>query len=204
MSETHLKFAGQPEAVQRHALEAIVRGEPVLMEALRVLRDMALSDHYIASGAIYNTVWNALTGKPPLTGIKDIDVIYFDDSDLSYEAEDRVIKAVEARLRQLPVPVETRNQARVHLWFPERFGFVVPPLSSSKDSLLRYASRTHAVAVRLEPDDTLTIDAPFGLDDFFALRVTPNLAWNNRATHYEKAERAKSIWPEIEIIAWVV
>ena len=69
------------------------------------------------AGAIYNEVWNHLTGRPALTGVNDIDVFYFDDSDIGWDAEDRVIKAVEARFAGLPVPVQVRNQARVHLWF---------------------------------------------------------------------------------------
>ncbi len=184
------------------AVEAIIRAEPILMDALERLLAMALPDHYIASGAIYNTVWNSLTGKPPLTGIKDIDVVYFDDGDLSYEAEDAVIKAVDAQLGHLPVPVETRNQARVHLWFPDRFGFSVPPLRSSAESLGRYASKTHAVAARLERDGSLTLEAPFGLDDMFSFRITPNPACDNRRTHHEKGERAKSVWPQVEIVPW--
>lgn len=202
MQNDHLRFAGASPTEQRAALETIIRKQSVLMEALETLQSMALPDHYIGSGAIYNTVWNALTGKPPLTGIKDIDVIYFDDSDLSYEAEDDVIRAVEAKLAHLPIPIETRNQARVHLWFPQRFGFSVPPLASSAASLLRYASKTHAVAARLEDDGTMTLEAPFGLDDIFSFRITPNHAYDNRQTHTEKALRAKKIWPEIEIVPW--
>ncbi|WP_404402402.1 nucleotidyltransferase family protein [Pelagibacterium halotolerans] len=198
----HLKWAGKSDTVQRAALESIVRGHDVLMDVLVGLREMDLPDHLIGSGAIYNAVWSHLTGKPLLTGTKDIDVIYFDGSDLSYEAEDRVIRTVENRFADLSVPVEVRNQARVHLWFPDRFGFAVPPLARTKDALLRYASKTHAVAVRLETDDSLTIEAPFGLEDMFAFRITPNHALDNKYTHHEKGARAKTIWPEIEVVPW--
>ncbi|MDB5536071.1 MAG: nucleotidyltransferase family protein, partial [Devosia sp.] len=161
-----------------------------------------LPDGWVVAGAIYNAVWNHLTGRAALTGIKDVDLIYFDGSDLSYEAEDRVIKAAEKVFAGLPLPVEVRNQARVHLWFPQRFGISVTPLTHSKEALTRYASRTHAVAVRLEPDDRLTIEAPFGLDDLFALRITPNPALDNRAAHEAKGARAKSVWPEITVVPW--
>ncbi|MCD7060466.1 nucleotidyltransferase family protein [Pelagibacterium xiamenense] len=200
--DAHLKWAGRPDDEQRAALEAIVRGHAVLMEVLEGLRAMELPDHLVGSGAIYNAVWSHLTGKPLLTGTKDIDVIYFDDSDLSYEAEDAVIRSVVSRFAHLPVPVEVRNQARVHLWFPERFGFAVPPLERTKDALLRYASKTHAVAIRLEADGALTIEAPFGLDDMFAFRITPNRSLDNKYTHHEKGARAKAIWPEIEVVPW--
>jgi hypothetical protein len=201
MSE-HLRYAGAGPERQRQALEDIVRAQPVLMAVLEGLRAMALSDSWLVSGAVYNMVWNQLTGRPALTGIKDVDLIYFDDSDLSYEAEDQVIKAAELAFVGLPLPVEVRNQARVHLWFPQKFGISVTPLTHSTEALTRYASRTHAVAVRLEADNTLTIEAPFGLGDMFAFRITPNAALDNRAAHDAKGARAKSVWPEITVVPW--
>ncbi len=95
-----------------------------------------------------------------------------------------------------------RNQARVHLWFSERFGFDYPQLTCSADMMLYFATRTHAVAARLEADGTISIHAPFGLDDMFSFRVTPNPVLPNRATHERKAARAKAIWPELEIVPW--
>lgn len=198
----HLRFAGAEPAVQRQVLEGIVRGEPVLMTVLEGLRELDLPDPLLGSGAIYNTVWNVLTGRPALTGIKDADVVYFDGRDLSYEAEDAVIQRAAARFEGLPIPVEVRNQARVHIWFPQKFGTPYPQLRSSAEMMLYFASKTHAVAARLETDDSISIFSPFGLDDIFAFRVTPNPALDNRLTHHAKAERNKAIWPELTIVPW--
>jgi uncharacterized protein len=203
MSE-HLRYAGVDPARQRQALEEIVRSQPVLMSVLEGLRDLALADGWLVSGAIYNTVWNVLTRRPALTGIKDIDLIYFEGGDLSYEAEDVVIKAAERRFAGLPLPVEVRNQARVHVWFPQRFGIVVTPLTHATESLTRYASRTHAVAARLEADGTMRIEAPFGLDDIFGFRVTPNAVLDNRAAHEAKGARAMTVWPELSVLPWPI
>lgn len=197
----HLRFSGATEQVQREALEAIIRAEPTLMRVLATTRELALPDAWLVSGAIYNCVWNSLTGRPALHGVNDIDIIYF-DPDLSWDAEDRVIKAVEQALVDLPVPVQPRNQARVHLWFEQKFGFPFAPLASSRESLLRYASKTHAVAARLEADGGLTIEAPFGLEDMFAFRVTPNPAADNRLTHEKKGARIRSMWPEVTVVPW--
>lgn len=198
----HLRYAGADPAVQRAALVDIIRAEPVLMAVLEGLRDLDLPDPLLGSGAIYNTVWNSLTGRPALTGIKDADVVYFDDSDLSYEAEDAVIRRAAVRFDGLPIPVEVRNQARVHIWFPQKFGTPYPQLRSSAEMMLYFASRTHAVSARLEADDSISIFSPFGLDDIFAFRVTPNTALDNRRTHEAKAERNKAIWPELTVIPW--
>jgi hypothetical protein len=197
----HLRFSGATEQVQREALEAIIRAEPTLMRVLTTIRDIDLPDAWLVSGAIYNCVWNSLTGRSALHGVNDIDIIYF-DPDLSWDAEDRVIKAVEQALDGLPVPVQPRNQARVHLWFEQKFGFPFTPLATARESLLRYASNTHAVAARLEVDGSLTVDAPFGLEDMFAFRVTPNPAADNRLTHEKKGARIRSVWPEVTVVPW--
>jgi uncharacterized protein len=198
----HLRFAGRPLVEQVEALRAIVRGSPLLVQALDRARGMALPDWRIVSGALYNTVWNALTGRPLDTGIKDVDLFYWDDSDLSYEAEDVVIRRGAEVFAGLSVPVEIRNQARVHLWFEEHFGTPFAPLRSSAEGVDRFASKTHAVSVRLEADGRLDVYAPYGLDDLFGFRVTPNPVLDNRLTHETKAARAKTIWPEITIIPW--
>lgn len=187
---------------QAEALREIVRASPLLMPVLTRARAMGLSDWCLVSGAIYNTVWNVLTGRPPNTGIKDVDLFYWDDSDLSYEAEDVVIQRGAHIFADLPVPVEIRNQARVHLWYEAHFGRTCEPLRSSAESVGRFASKTHAVSVRLEADDSLSLHAPFGLDDLFSFRITPNRATDNRRTHETKGARAVSIWPEVTVEPW--
>ena len=64
--------------------------------------------------------------------------------------------------------MEVRNQARVHLWFETKFREPYGPLSSTAEALERFASATFAVGVRLESDDRLQIEAPFGLADLRA------------------------------------
>jgi len=202
MGNEHLSYAGRGDAEQRAALADIIRSSPILAEVLRGLRDDGLPDHLLVAGAIYNLVWNRLTGRPDLNGINDIDVFYFDDRDLSYEAEDVVIQRLARRFAHLPLPVQVRNQARVHLWFPQRFGVAFEPLTSSGEMLGRYASKTHSVGARLKADDSLTIVAPFGLDDIFSFRIVPNKVLMNKPAHEAKGARAKGVWPELTVVPW--
>jgi hypothetical protein len=198
----HLRYAGLPAATQAEALRDIIRTTPLLIDVLQRLPKLNLPDSWLVSGAIYNTVWNHLTGRPPLTGINDIDLFYFDASDLSYEGEDRAIKRADQVFAGLPLPVQLRNQARVHLWYPERFGEPYPALASSREAIDRFASLTHAVAARLDRAGGIELYSPFGLDDLFSFRIVPNRRMNNRATHDKKAERARTVWPEIVVEAW--
>jgi uncharacterized protein len=198
----HLKCADLPDDVQRAAFLEIIWSDPLVRGALERARGMDLPDWWLVSGILYNSVWNHLTGKPSGRGIKDADLFYFDSSDLSYEAEDTVIKRGDTAFSGLAVPVEIRNQARVHLWYEKHFGAAYPRLQSGGDAIKLFASKTHAVGVRLEPGGGLLLHAPFGLGDIFSFRLTPNPALDNRATHRAKAERQIKLWPELEFVPW--
>lgn len=189
-------------AEEQHRFEGILRADPDLMRLLGVLSGLRLPQWRLVAGCLYQTVWNALTRRPRGTGIKDYDLIYFDAGDLSWDAEDRVIRQVGAATAGCVGPVEARNQARVHLWFEQRFGTPYPALASADEALGRYASVVHAVGVRLDDDDRLDVAAPFGLDDMFAMVIRPNPALDNAASYRAKAERAQSIWPEVVVRPW--
>lgn len=198
----HLRHAGLPFERQRAILFDIVRAEPLLMAALEGARDMALPQWRIVAGAVYNSVWNALTGRPSGYGIKDIDLLYYDADDLTWEAEDAVIRHGARVFAGSAVPVEIRNQARVHLWFPDKFGIPFPPLTHGDEAITRYSSQTHAVGLRLEADGALDLAAPFGLEPIFAFRIVPNRALDNAGSYGEKAARAKRMWPEVTVEPW--
>jgi hypothetical protein len=156
-------------------LEAILRASASMMQVLETARQIDLPDWLIFSGAVYQRVLNELTGRDPDYGVKDYDLGYFDASDISYAAEDLVIRRVAAAFAPpFDALVEVRNQARVHVWFEGKFGEPYPPLRSSAEALERFVSATFAVGVRLEADDRMSIVAPFGLGDLFALHMRPN------------------------------
>ena len=94
--------------------------------------------------------------------------------------------------------VEVRNQARVHLWFEAKFGEPYGPLSCTAEALERFASATFAVGVRLESDDRLHIEAPFGLTDLFALRLVPNP--HRRTVGFARTSAdVQRRWPEVVV-----
>jgi len=183
----------------RERLTAILRSTPPLMRVLSVARHLNLPDWLVFSGAVYQPVLNHLTRRPLDYGIKDYDLGYFDASNLSYEAEDAIIRRVEATFDEpLRSMVEVRNQARVHLWFETKFGEAYGPLSCTAEALERFASATFAVGVRLEADDRLRIEAPFGLADVFALRLRPNPR-RNTVGFARTAADVRRRWPEVVV-----
>ncbi|HEY2178673.1 MAG TPA: nucleotidyltransferase family protein [Caulobacteraceae bacterium] len=169
------------------------------MRVFATARDLDLPDWLVFSGAIYQPVWNELTGRPLEHGLKDYDLAYFDAGDLSWVAEDAVIRRVAAAFEPpLRETVEVRNQARVHLWFEDHFGEPYAPLANAAEAVVRFTATAFAVGARLEPDGRLTIVAPFGLEDLFALRLKPNPI-RPSAAFTRTAEAARRRWPEVTI-----
>ncbi|WP_439477142.1 nucleotidyltransferase family protein [Brevundimonas sp.] len=181
-------------------LAAIVRADPDLMHVLTTVRGLGLNDWRVFSGAIYQSVWNAVTGRPVGYGRKDYDLGYF-DPDTSWDAEDAVIKRVAAAFEEpFRSEVEVRNQARVHLWFADRFGEPYEALTGTDEALGRFVAPAFAVGVRLEADDTISIAAPFGLEDVFSMTLRPN-PHRPLARGWDKAAAsARARWPELTVI----
>jgi hypothetical protein len=187
--------------VERAAeLEAIVRASPRVMTVLEGLRAVGLPDWWLASGGVYQTVWNALTGRDPDYGIKDYDAVYY-DPDPSWDAEDVWIKRVAAHFGPpLSDLVEVRNQARVHLWFEQKFGEPYAELHSAAECLERFVCPAFSVGVRLSPEGRFEIAAPFGLDDVFDMRLRPNPNRGLAAGWERVTASAKGRWPEAVIV----
>ena len=183
-------------------LIGILRASPSLMRVMAGMRALELPDWRLVSGCIYQTAWNALTGRDPEFGLKDYDAVYF-DPDTSYEAEDvHIRRAAAAFPPPLDAMVEVRNQARVHLWFEDKFGEAYSPLTRTDDALERFVCPAFAVGARLEPDGAISVAAPFGLDDLFAMRLRPN---PTRLINPEAFARvlasAQARWPELTVEA---
>jgi hypothetical protein len=159
-----------------------------------------LADAWLVSGALFQTVWNVVTGRDPTFGIKDYDVFYF-DPDPSWHAENAVINRVGEAFSDIPVDVEVRNQARVHLWYPVKFGMPYPPAAvCATDGIDRFLIVCAQIGLR-KSGSAYEVYAPKGFDDIEKMIVRPNLTSNFRSDRYfEKTARWKSIWPELTIL----
>ncbi|MFD0556542.1 hypothetical protein FB566_1785 [Stackebrandtia endophytica] len=186
---------------QLTALEAILRRNPVIPELLSRLETLDLPGWYLTAGCLVQTVWNVVTDRPVDTGIKDYDVFYFDDSDLSYDAEDAVIQRGRELFADLDVEVEIRNEARVHLWYEAKFGVPMAPYTSTEAAIDSFAATTCSIGIRAS-NGRWSVYAPYGLSDTFNLLLRPNPIQAPRRPYLEKSARWKEIWPELTILPW--
>ena len=160
---------------------------------------LELPDAWLVAGCLVQTVWNVLTGRAVDYGIADYDIFYF-HPDPSWAAEDAVIRTLSERLSHLGVRLEARNQARVHLWYPDKHRLPYPPLSRSVEGIDRFLTRNTQIGVR-RGQDGYHVHAPTGFEDVARLIVRPNPGPNFSAASYTaKARRWKELWPEITVI----
>jgi uncharacterized protein len=161
------------------------------------LPTLGLADAWLVAGCLFQTVWNLASGRPATENISDYDIFYFDDHDLSIEAEDIAIRNATRCFRDLAVKVDLKNQARVHLWFRNRFGHDCPRLKSSKDDIDRFLVACTCVGVR--PDNGsgsgLQVYSPHGLDDLFKGALRPNRLNDHPEQFAAKAASYRSRWP---------
>src|SRR3981081_3364156 len=134
----------------RDEFRAAAPRNPVNEAIAGELFQLALPDAWIVSGCLVQTAWNVQTRRAGAYGIADYDVFYF-DPDTSWQAEDAVIRRLQGRFATSGVKVEVRNQARVHLWYPEKHGLPYPALQSSTQGIDRFLTKNTQIGIRRAP-----------------------------------------------------
>jgi hypothetical protein len=168
------------EDEQFRQLYGIILKSPLLSALLHNWDKVALPDSWLVAGAIAHTVWNQTFGFPLAHGINDIDIVYFDANDLSEDAEADHAARVRTTFSDLPIWIDVKNEARVHLWYEAKFGYPI--------------NRQAAI--------TRTKDAPFGLSDLLDGVVRPNKRQIRREIYEQKASRWVKLWPKLSVVDW--
>lgn len=160
-----------------------------------------MPEAWLVAGSIAQTVWNLAFGQPAEFGIKDVDLVYFDGTDLSPQAEQAHEQRLGDLFRHLPVRLDVKNEARVHLWYEARFGYPIAPYSSTAAAIATFPTTATAVGVRRR-NGKFECCAPFGLDELFGLVVRPNKRQITPAVYEAKVSRWQAIWPQLNFVTW--
>ena len=162
---------------------------------------LGLPDAWLVAGCLFQTVWNLRSGLGPTAHIKDYDLFYFDGDDLSESAEQQVQARVSALFADLPITVEAKNQARVHLWYERWFGYPYAPLQSARHGIERFL--VPCTCVGLQPGGTPQtpplLYAPYGLAELYAGLMRPTPACPHLPLFQAKADSYRERWPWLTI-----
>lgn len=205
VSQDSVVTTEDPEAAPLHRqiqyLDEALRQNAVAQAALAVAADLALPNWYLGAGGVAQTVWNLRHGFEPAEGIKDYDLVYFDPTDLNVDAETQIEKEVARRLSDFGVVVDVKNEARVHLWYGQRFGRHLDQYRSTEDAIATWPTTASSVGVRHDSEG-FVVCAPFGLSDLLGMVARPNKTIVTRDVYDEKASRWAARWPRLRVIPW--
>ena len=185
---------------QSRLLESILRKNNGVYQVISALEQFKLPNAYVAAGCISQTVWNFQEGKPLHNGISDIDVIFYDNDDLSPESEAEIEIRLNNYFSDCGYRIDITNESRTHLWYEHKFGIAIPPYTSSEDAINSWIPAT-AIGVRY-CNNTFCIYAPFGMNDMFGQIVRPNKSLATKEHFEHKATKWKSIWKNVRILNW--
>jgi hypothetical protein len=182
-------------------LESALRESPITAPVFDRWSSLALPNCWIVAGVVFQTYWNKAHGFSPWQGISDIDLIYFDPDDLSDEAENENSIRINSQFQCLNVRFDVKNEARVHLWYEDRFGFPINAYTSAESAMETFPTTAGSIGVRVAGQD-LEAFAPFRFDDLLDLVIRPNKRQVTRPIYEEKVARWDPIWPRVRFIDW--
>jgi hypothetical protein len=101
------------------------------------------------------------------------------------------------------VDIEPRNEARVHLWYAEKFGKHIEPYRDLQHAVSSFAATCCCVALNLDAHGGLEVHSTHGFTDLFTgvLRRNPTTV-APRSVYEDKAERWMRVWPQLVKVPW--
>ena len=182
-------------------LHSTILASPLLRPIIDDWDKLALPDCWMVAGAIAQTVWNETFDLPCGHGISDVDIVYFDGDDLSERGEAQHAARIRATFSHLPIWIDVKNEARVHSWYQDKFGYSISPYTSTADAITSFP--TTATAIGMQPtESSLLFEAPFGIHDLVIGVVRPNKKQITRAIYEAKASRWIANWPRLSVLSW--
>jgi uncharacterized protein len=175
----------------------LIKEDEWMMDILRAVKSLNLPDWWVCAGFVRSKIWDVLHGFKERTPIPDIDVIYFDDTNME-ELEEKVL---EIRLRNIlpDIPWSVKNEARMHVVNN------IPPYSSSIDAISKFPETATSLGVKLDEKNDIILVAPWGVDDVINLEVKPTPYFQQskeRAQIYEERitkKKWKNIWYKVKV-----
>jgi len=165
-----------------------------LLRDLGLVKGLGLPQWCIAAGYVRNYVWDYLHGFASRTSLNDVDVLYFDPTDIREEAEKTYELELKGKVADYNWSV--KNQARMHIRNH------CNPYTDVADAMKRWPETATATGVSLDHNGNVTIIAPHGLEDLFDLTIRKSPYFEDREYFYARIENKKwiSTWPKLKIV----
>jgi uncharacterized protein len=178
-------------------VKLLIELDEFMMEILQAASSLNLPDWWICAGFVRSKIWDTLHGFPQRTDTPDVDVIYFDRTNV----EEGIEKQLEKKLMRImpTIPWSVKNQARMHTINN------LPPYTSSEDAISKFPETATALGVKLDRTHQLVLTAPCGIEDVIHLELKPTPFFTlttERAVIYEERiikKNWKANWHKIKV-----
>jgi len=180
-------------------LAALFQQSPALMQRLQFLQQLNPTA-YLAAGVLRNLVWSHLHGQEYTIEGTEIDVIFYDVTEVLNQEQ---IRLTQSLIQRFPANTwDVVNQSLVHQWYRSDRGEAIAPLSSIEHALSLWPETATAIAVRLLKNQQLEIIAPLGLEDLLGLKVRWNPALVSHHTFMHRVESKGFLqrWPDLTLV----
>ena len=196
----------QYEALDEQVKQAVLILEKniELMDILDFIDKLNLPNFYIAAGSVFQTIWNYYDNKPLNDKIKDIDVIYYNNEDLSVDTDIKYYNLInDYCIKQgYNYEIDVSNEARMHLWKKEKFNIDVRQYINSEDAISKWIATVHAIGITKD-NDNIKIYAPYGLSDIYSRTIRPiKHKYNTKEIYDKKAKSWSERFSNLNIIEW--
>lgn len=183
---------------------SILKHNKELMEILDYVSKLKLPNFYIASGAIFQTIWNYYDGKDLNFGIKDIDIIYYNNADLTVEKDLEYYKIINkyAKSKHFDYEIDVSNEARMHLWKKNHENKNIDQYKNSEDAIAQWLATVQSIGLTKVNGD-IRVYAPYGLSDIFSKTIRPIKHKGNSKELYDKKVASwQQRFSDLKIIPW--
>ena len=176
---------------------SLIREDKWMMEILECTKSLNLPDWWICAGFIRSKIWDVLHDFGERTALSDIDVIYFDPTNIDVLQEKKIEEQLKCLIPNIPWSV--KNEARMHVKSN------MPPYFSSVDAISKFPETATALGVKLDEKDNVILTAPYGIRDVINLEVKPTpyfIESEERAEIYDgriTIKNWKSTWNKIKV-----
>ncbi len=173
-----------------------------LREMAIALYELKTEKFYIGAGAIAQTIWNIQTNRPLDYGIDDIDIVYYNPKNTEEKHEKKVVECLNQKLEEYPLWIDVKNEARVHLWYRNKFGYDIEPYKSIEDAIDTWPTTATSLGISKISEKCWEIYAPFGFMDVFNMKIIANNRQITKEIYDIKVKKWTQKWPELDVVKW--
>lgn len=173
----------------------LIKNDPWRMDVLKAAKSLNLPDWLIGAGFVRNLVWDNLHEYENNPLLSDIDVVYFDPTNLSEEIE----IVYQNKLKgMVDADWSVTNQARMAKINNQSIEYI-----STEDAIAHWPETATAIGITLRDDGQLRLIAPYGVDDLASLviRIAPSFGGGSDAFKHRVEKKQWLLkWPKLTLV----